>query len=554
MLAYSQWLESRIARRSAEYPIHGSPISFSLLTAVFEKSDAGFLSEAAQSIFNQSYLAFEWILLAQGAVSSDIEQVLADISTDRKCRVYRQERNLGIISGLRQCMVAATADYLIPVDADDLVTLDALQIMAYSVRRHGRPTLVYSDEDRLVDGIPRAPYLRPDWDPVLALNSSYIWHLCAIDRAAALALGVYTDTEADWCHDWDTVLRFAAAGKRIVHVPEVLYHWRQPAASSTNRPQPESASLHSQRHVLERWINTHRNPELFNVEKFPIDRDAAAYWIARRRVSPPSLALLGYGGDTSLLTKSVCSALRSASGAVSEIHLVGIPDVPGELSARVAGLTGSNSVRIVVWPQARPNDLVIALANSHVTAIAVASQNVTVEDGWIWEADRLLRLHPELALVAARILDDSGVVLSAGEVFGFGGISSSPDAGRSESDPGPYGIALKPRCVSTAHPWFFVARRTSLVEGLRALPVQANWSALGTWLGGLFAQCGVAVCFSPSLNAVRQTSEPSDTPVEPSEGRAFVHRFIRFIPDFRSYSRWYAWTRGDTYNVRAAGT
>ena len=181
---------------------------------------------------------------------------------------------------------------------------------------------------------------------------------------------------------------------------------------------------------------------------------------------------------------SVCSALRSASGAVSEIHLVGIPDLPVEMRASVARLTGSISTRIIVWPQAKPYDLLLALSNSHVTAIAVVSQNVTVKDGWVWEADRLLRLHPELALVAARILDDSGVVLSAGQVFGFGGIAGSPDAGRSETEPGPYGIALKPRSVSAPHPWFFVARRTNLVEGLRALPVQANWAA---WAPGWVA-------------------------------------------------------------------
>jgi hypothetical protein len=348
------------------------------------------------------------------------------------------------------------------------------------------------------------------------------------------------------------VLRFAAAGKRIVHVPEVLYHWRQHSASSTNRPDPESASLHSQRHVLERWINTHPNPELFSVEKSPIERDAAPYWIARRAVSPPTLALLGYGGNPSLLTDSVCSALDSASSAVSEIHLVGIPDVPVDLPARVARLTGSNSTRIVVWPQAKPYDLLLALSNSRVTAVAFISQNVTVKDGWAWESDRLLRLHPETSMAAARILDESGVVLSAGHVFGFGGIAGSPDAGRSETEPGPYGIALKQRCVSAPHPWFFVARRTSLLEGLRALPVQANWATLGTWLGGVFAETGHLIAFSPNLNAVRKTSEPFDALVEAAEARAFAHRFIRFIPDFRWYSKSYCWESGETYNVRPA--
>ena len=550
MLLYPQWLERRIAGRSAEYPLRDSSASFSLITTVYEKSDAAFLSEAASSVFKQSYPTWEWILLAQGPISSSLERLMADIEAHRQCRVLRHERNIGIILGLQRCLITATGDYVIPFDADDLLTPDALQILAYSIWREKRPALIYSDEDRLVDGIPATPYLRPDWDPVLALNGSYIWHLLAVDRAAARELGVYDDVESNWCHDWDTVLRVAAAGQRIVHIPEVLYHWRQHAGSSTNRPDPERASLVSQRHVLERWVDTHPDPELFSVERFPIERDAGAYWIARRALSPPMLALLGYGGNPSLLMNSVCSALRSVAGAVSEIHLVGIPDVPVDMQEQVARLTGSNSTRIVVWPQARPCDLLMALSNSRVTAVAFVSQNVTVQEGWVWEADRLLRLHAEVALVAARILDGSGIVLSGGQVFGFGGIAGSPDAGRADTEPGPYGIALKPRCVSAPHPWFFVARRTNLVEALRAMPIQANWAALGTWLGGMFAETGRRVAFSPNLNAVRQTSEPIDSLVDAGEARALLHRFIRFIPDFRGYSKWYGWTRDETYRVR----
>ena len=543
-----------MAVRSEEYAVQGAPISFSLLTTVYEKSDAGFLSEAARSVFEQSYQRFEWIVLAQGPVSADVEGVLAEIATQSRGRVLREQANLGIILGLRRCLAAATGDYVIPLDADDLLTGDALQIAAHWIGRQGGPALIYSDEDRLEDGCPATAYLRPDWDPVLALSSSYIWHLYAIDRASALELGVYTDAEANWCHDWDTVLRVAAAGKGIVHIPEVLYHWRQHAGSSTNRPEPETASLASQRHVLERAVKARPCSELFRVEPLSPDRGAPGYWITRLPVSPPSVALLGYGGDAARLTDSACSALGSTPDAVSEIHLVGIPDVTRELQDRVIGLAGSRPIRIIVWPQAKPHDLLLALSNSRAGAVAVFSEHVALKQDWVWEADRLLRLHPEVALAAARILDESGGVLSGGEVFGFGAISGSPDAGRSEIDPGLYGMALKPRCVSAPHPWFFVVRRTDLVETLGALPPQANWGALGTWLGGAFAEAGRLVAFSPNLNAVRQTCEPIHAAMAPAEARALARRFIRFIPDFRGYSKWYGWTPDERYSVRAAST
>ena len=69
----------------------------------------------------------------------------------------------------------------------------------------------------------------------------------------------------------------------------------------------------------------------------------------------------------------------------------------------------------------------------------------------------------------------------------------------------------------------------------------------------VFAETGRNIGFSPNLNAVRQTSEPIDALVEAAEARAFAHRFIRFIPDFRGYSKSYSWTSGETYNVRVGG-
>jgi len=550
MVSYEQWLEHRIARRASEYPILNPRVSFSLLTSVYAKSNANFLAELGRSILNQSYSAFEWIILAHGPTSSTVDEVLAAVGSDSRCRVLRLENNLGIIGGMRHCLSAAAGDYMLPVDADDILTADALQIMQHSISRLNRPTLVFSDEDHWLDGQPSIPYLRPNWDPVLALSSSYIWHLTAIDRSTALELGVYTDPGANWCHDWDTVLRLAAASKRIVHVPEVLYHWRQHAVSSTNRPDPESGSLCSQRHVLDRWVKSHANPELFSVEEFPIYRGAIEYWIARRPICPPSIILIAYGKSQPLLLQTVYSALRHGVGSVSEVHLVGIEKIETGERTRIADLAGGSLTQIQVWPVAAPGDIASALQKSAATAVAVVSEDVLVDWGWVWEADRMFRLHPEVALVAARILDEHRVTLSAGEVFGFNGISGSPDSGRGENEAGPFAIALKPRCVSAPHPWFFIARCSAFLEGCRGVPAEVGWSTLGTWLGGVSADRGELVAFSPVINAVRQTCGPICRPFSAAESHLFAHRFIRYIPDFRTYSKWYSWSPVATYAIQ----
>src|SRR5204863_9179756 len=151
------------------------------------------------------------------------------------------------IAGMRKCLEVAEGEYVIPFDADDVLVRDALETLSEEIANSAGPSFLYSDEDMLVDDLPTAPYLRPDWDPVLNLCTSYAFHLCAFRRHDALELGVYTDSAVEWCHDWDTITRFADSGHGPVHVSEILYHWRTHRASSTNRPRPYEGSLESQR-------------------------------------------------------------------------------------------------------------------------------------------------------------------------------------------------------------------------------------------------------------------------------------------------------------------
>ena len=120
-----------------------------------------------------------------------------------------------------------------PVDADDLVEEDALEVLEAVLA--GTPAdFAYSDEDILSDDGALARYSRPDFDPVLNLETSYIWHLCAFRRERALELGVYSNRGAEFCHDWDTVIRFAADRASIIHIPHVLYRWRTHAVSQSH--------------------------------------------------------------------------------------------------------------------------------------------------------------------------------------------------------------------------------------------------------------------------------------------------------------------------------
>src|SRR5207237_10246080 len=106
------------------------------------------------------------------------------------------------------------------------------RLVSAGLRDAHYPALIYTDEDKFTGEEWRDPYFKPDWDPVLFVNSCYIAHLCAIDRERALQLGCYGDAIADGSHEWYTLTRFVTAGHRPVHVSEVLYGWRMHPGST----------------------------------------------------------------------------------------------------------------------------------------------------------------------------------------------------------------------------------------------------------------------------------------------------------------------------------
>jgi Glycosyl transferase family 2 len=491
------------------------------LTTVFE-TPAPFLRAAAASVFAQTASEFEWVVLDNGSTSQDVVAAISELARDRRVRLMRVERNVGILAGMRMCLEAAEGEYVIPFDADDVLVDDALETLTDEIAKHERPAFLYSDEDMLVDDVPTTPYLRPDWDPILNLCTSYAFHLCAFRRDRALELGVYRDSHLEWCHDWDTITRFADSGHRPVHVSEVLYHWRTHRGSSTNRPRPNEGSLQSQRQLLMRALADRGMTDLFEIAPFPLNRGAPEWWLRRRPTLLPSIGIVQ-------VTRAPGSRLRDEFAGIGAVEIVKHDegDVLQELKQRSLRLGAEFTV--------------------------VCSDSIEPEgQDWIWEAVGLAQLHQDVALVAGRIVDGERRVLAGPQMLGFDGLSGCPDRGRPETDPGYFALALKQRSVSAVHSAFFVARTQFLVDALAALPAQASFSLLGSWLGACAFEQGVRVASSPLVQAVvarpgfDPAPEPSDT-----ERAAFTESFGSLLPDVRWYSQHFERSLDGAYQLSA---
>jgi hypothetical protein len=510
---YPAWREERLRARRTLYAATPRPGLFSLLTTVWD-TPLRYLEPLAQSVLGQrDYPCFEWVVLDNGSTNPETLQFLARLVAQPQVRLQRVEKNLGIVGGMRNCLDRATGRYVVPVDSDDLLTPDCLEILAWHVERHGHPALLYSDEDLLAEDRFTNPYLKPGWDPVLFLNHCYIAHLGAVDRRLAVELDAYGNAGANGSHDWDTFMRLLLAGHQPVHVPEVLYSWRMHAGSCAGNMASKSYVGDSHRHVLGKFLAAQAHPERYQVAPSPLLPGGVDWYYRRTRTDPRPLLTVVLSTDPD---KVDAEELRQATGyPCHRVEAISLGDGLADLARHARGAAAEGGL-------------------VHLVLDGVRMQG----DEWPWEALTLTELHPDVAMVGGRVLSAANTVVTAGEYFGSGGDCGCPDAGRSSADPGYFAHVWKQRSVSAASTMLAVADAVFLVDFLEhGGHPRLSLPFLGAWAGAYAARKGKRVVYSPHMTGTLAAPVDWNGLVRPEERAAFVQANRDLLPERRYFSR-----------------
>ena len=212
----------------------------SLLIPVFN-TPAKFLDELLESLVAQTYENWEACIVDGGSTEQATSNALRQWEkSEPRIQPQRLEQNLGVSENTNRALRNATGDFIALVDHDDRLPPFALYELAAAIRREAGAEIFYSDEDRLSEGGVRGkPFFKPEWSPELLFSFMYVGHLTAYRRAFALELGGFRK-EFDLSQDYDFALRATELAKKIVHIPHVLYHWREHPASGAAGGKPEA--------------------------------------------------------------------------------------------------------------------------------------------------------------------------------------------------------------------------------------------------------------------------------------------------------------------------
>jgi glycosyltransferase involved in cell wall biosynthesis len=199
---------------------------FSIVTPTYN-TPPDVLQATLRSVQEQSFWDWELCVVDDGSTAPQVMEILEKAaSEDPRIRVSQRAGNGGIVAASNDALAMATGEFVALLDHDDELHRDALKLVDEAIRANPEADYLYTDEDKIdEDGRHSGPFYKPDWSPERFRTQMYTCHLSVLRRSLVAEVGGF-DADYEGSQDWDLVLRVSERARAVVHVPEVLYHWR----------------------------------------------------------------------------------------------------------------------------------------------------------------------------------------------------------------------------------------------------------------------------------------------------------------------------------------
>ncbi len=202
----------------------------SIITPVYNV-EPKWLDKCINSVISQYYDNWELCLYDDASTNKETIDCLKkwEGASNPKIKVSFGKENLHISGASNEALRMAIGEFVALLDNDDELSPNALYEVVKLLNEHPDADMIYSDEDKITTkGKRMEPFFKPDWSPDLFLSMMYTCHLGVYRKKIIMEIGGFREGY-EGSQDYDLVLRFIekTTPEKILHIPKVLYHWRQ---------------------------------------------------------------------------------------------------------------------------------------------------------------------------------------------------------------------------------------------------------------------------------------------------------------------------------------
>lgn len=433
---YRRWIArhepgpaSLARQRTHRFPF--SP-TISIVTPVCHPPLA-FLRELVDSLRAQTYPHWEWCV-ADGGSGSAVQALLRQAAEqDPRIRLRFLSANRGIAGNTNAALEWATGDFVAFVDHDDVLAPFALHEVAAAVNAHPEADVLYSDEDKLDPyGRRVEPAFKPDWSPETLLARNYMCHLVVIRRGLLEQIGGVREG-FDGAQDHDLLLRATEQARQVVHIPQVLYHWRMHEQSTAGNMASKAYASESGRRAVAEALARRKIAASVCEGACP-----GMYRIIPHLADSPLLSVIIPNRDSPDLLARCLESLRRSSYRDYEVLVVENGSRQPETFQYYDELRRQPGVRILEWHQpfnyAAVNNFAAAQARGELLLFLNNDTEFITADA----LEELVRWGqwPGVGAVGAKLYYADETIQHAGLVIGMGGVAGHSHLGYPREAPG----------------------------------------------------------------------------------------------------------------------
>jgi len=226
---------------------------------------AEYIGDAIESVLIQNYPKFELIIINDGSTDSTKEVISR--YEDQRIRYFYQE-NTGMSNALNHAVRQARGQYIMPLDADDMMFPNFIAKHLSEFEKHPDADLVYCDV-LLIDenSKPIRIMNKPEYQDrrylirdLFRAGHPVVPFRLGIKTTVYDKIGLY-DEKLKVGMDYDMMRRFVKAGLKEHHLSEPLHLRRMHADSLSGNQSAQKAKSHFE--VIKRFIDTFAYDELF---------------------------------------------------------------------------------------------------------------------------------------------------------------------------------------------------------------------------------------------------------------------------------------------------
>ena len=204
----------------------------SIITPVLNTREE-WLRSSIESVLHQIYDNWELCIADDGSDQPHIKETLNCYQQkDARIKVKYLNENQGVSGASNEALAMASGEFIGFLDHDDQLLPNALYEVVLMLNRNASADFIYSDEILISKrGKPVFAYFRPDFSLDYMLSHCYIVHFVVIRASILKKIGGFR-AEFKVSQDYDLFLRVLSQTRNVLHIPKILYGWRQYESST----------------------------------------------------------------------------------------------------------------------------------------------------------------------------------------------------------------------------------------------------------------------------------------------------------------------------------